>query len=542
MNFSHIHRKFAFRFLKALDTPRALTVWLLIEHEEWGQLVNLRVDPAHFDGPETFFRAYQATELFRKTEDLPSTGIDLKGEAIKAFHAAEMRCAESNLRLSRYLHNGPFEDPQEIRIANFLDNVKKRVASILGNLPPDLNGRFGPGATFSTSSHASTVCDKMQNRPTMTSLADPFLYYWKETAWFRGLAMERPDCTQPSLVRGNRFTSVPKDATKNRGIAIEPEINGFYQLAVHEEMRKRLYRVGLDLEHGQALHRRMAREASSKGNFCTIDLSSASDTICKVLVELLLPQQWYLVLASLRSPLTKVGEEWYYLEKFSSMGNGFTFELETLVFACITAEAIAQMGGPASFGNEVLVYGDDIICRTEYAQGVLAVLKFCGFEPNLRKTATSGYFRESCGGDYFNGECVIPFRLRKLPSHPSEWIALSNGLRRVSLERYGVSLWESIRSLIHDQIPLPVRRCKGPVCLGDIVIHTDDENLWAVRRAPGCRQQRELLTYNPVTRAVPLLRWSTAVQMSAALYGVPSEGVVRRSSVSGFVRRWTAYP
>lgn len=541
MNFSHIHRKFARRMLAALNTPRALTVLLLIENEEWDQLVYLKVDPAHYSDPETFFRDYQATEMLRKAEGLPTT-FDLDQVARDGFHASEMMCAKSNLRLSRYLHNGPFESPEELRIANFLDGVKKRVSAVLGSLPSTLDGRFGPGATFSCKSQASTVCDKMQNRPTMTQNAAPFMYYWKETSWFRGLANERPDCTEPLVVRGNRFATAPKDATRARGIAIEPDINGFFQLGLHATMRKRLLRVGLDLEHGQALHRRMARQASSKGDFCTIDLSSASDTICKVLVELLLSTQWYLALASLRSGFTLIDGKWHLLEKFSSMGNGYTFELETLVFACITAEAVAQQGGEPVFGENVLVYGDDIIVETKFARGVLAVLKYCGFEPNLRKTATSGYFRESCGGDYFNGECVVPFRIKVLPSEPAHWITLSNMLRRTSLDRYGVSVWEGIRSMLHDQIPSSIRRCKGPELLGDLVIHTDDEGSWAVRKAPGCWQQRELLTFTPVTRAVPLLRWSNAVQMSAALYGVPSEGVVRRSSVSGYRVGWTAWP
>lgn len=50
-----IDRKLAFKMFEALDTPRALTCKILIDHGEWDQLVNLKADPALYLDGESFF-------------------------------------------------------------------------------------------------------------------------------------------------------------------------------------------------------------------------------------------------------------------------------------------------------------------------------------------------------------------------------------------------------------------------------------------------------------------------------------------------------
>jgi len=110
----------------------------------------------------------------------------------------------------------------------------------------------------------------------------------------------------------------------------------------------------------------------------------------------------------LRSPKTFFKGQWHVLEKFSSMGNGYTFELETVIFSAITA-AVHEMvtGEAAKLHQNVFVYGDDIICKTDVSLDVIAALRWFGFSLNERKSFVSGPFRESCGGDYFNG---VPVR------------------------------------------------------------------------------------------------------------------------------------
>jgi len=130
-----------------------------------------------------------------------------------------------------------------------------------------------------------------------------------------------------------------------------------------------------------------------------LDLKNASDSVARRLVELLLPKRWFEVLNDLRSPTTLIGNQVVLLEKFSSMGNGFTFELETLVFLAI----VLALNPAHKAGKNVFVYGDDIICPTRSSSDVIAALSFFGMTVNKEKSFTYGMFRESCGRDYFNG-------------------------------------------------------------------------------------------------------------------------------------------
>lgn len=527
-------RRVVLALLEDLDTPRSLTVKLLIEHGELDQLVRLKVDPQRYATADLYFRDAIATDLLRKCVDL-ETGIDRKGEAFKAFEAAEKQCYVTNARLEPYLHNGPFNGPTEVRVADFLQRVKQFIAGVLGSLPRDIAARHGPGATIRDRGHRSTVPDKMSSRPTSTFEARCLLPLWSMTAWARALCQTYPDRSDPEIMPGNRFTSVPKDATRDRGIAIEPSLNVFFQLGVGDSIRSRLRSVGIDLEEGQALHRQVACDASRTGALATIDLSSASDTVCRNLVKLLLPDAWYELLSSLRSPFTDVEGRQYHLQKFSSMGNGYTFELETLIFLGIAIESCRAQGVTPLIGENVLVYGDDIIVPSECAEGLLSALRFCGFTPNASKTFTTGWFRESCGGDFLRGAPVRAHFLEEFPHEPQDWMSLANGLRRLFFEFYGtvetgLGLFQRAWFRVLDNIPSNIRRLRGPSQLGDLVIH-DSQERWSCRIRKSIRWFR---VWRPVTKSIPLTKWRPLIQLAAALYGVPSAGPIPRDAVSGY--------
>lgn len=521
--------------LEDLNTPRTLSVSLLVKHGEWDQLCRMTSDPAQYLTADDYFASAVATSFLRKCKGILST-VDTEAEAVKGFYAAEKQCCETNARLDKFLHNGPF-GPRDFRIASFLDDVKRFVSRTLGPLPRTLDFRFGPGATFSDRGRKTTVLDKMSHAPQITSSAQCLLPLWEGTAWQRAVARDVYR-SAPEIVRGNRFTTVPKDSLKDRGIAVEPSFNISAQLSLGSELKSRLARIGIDLKHGQDRHRLLVCEASRKGHLATIDLSSASDTVSTTLVELLLgfSPEWYAALSCLRSTHTRVGDKWVRLEKFSSMGNGFTFELETLVFLSLAYCYIKAEGGDAVIGEDLLVYGDDIIMPTEYAAGFLHVLRYFGFTPNPKKTFTAGCFRESCGADFFDGHPVRPHFLEEIPDEISKWISLANGIRRTASQFTGLSdelgpftrAW--LRCLSH--IPSDVRRCRGPVQLGDLVIHDREKSWSSVWRG----QVRYFRIWRPVLKRIPILRWNRfpSVQLAAALYGVPSTGVTPRGGVSGY--------
>jgi hypothetical protein len=326
---------------------------------------------------------------------------------------------------------------------------------------------------------------------------------------------------------------VPKDATKDRGIAIEPSINVFFQLGVGKCIRARLNRIGIDLRRGQSIHVREAREASLRKTHATIDLSSASDTVCTELVKWLLPHPWWELLDTLRSPATLIGGRWHILEKFSSMGNGFTFELETLIFLALSTAVSRGRYGPS---QGILVYGDDIIVPGEIFQDTLAALKFCGFTPNKRKTfAAESRFKESCGGDYFDGEPVRAHYLKDIPTSPSELFSLANGLRRLGLQ-FGPfnarnPVFQSWKVVL-DSIPTRYRWLRGPAELGDIVIHDAPENYQVPQAVDSIWYWKCL---KPVQVRLDWHHWHPNIQLAAALYGVPSSGIIPRGEPSKVV-------
>lgn len=126
-------------------------------------------------------------------------------------------------------------------------------------------------------------------------------------------------------------------------------------------------------------------------NIATIDLKNASDSISWELVQFLFPKGIVRALSRARSEMILGPDESYYiLKKVSSMGNGFTFELMTLILT-----ALCRTLDPTSS-----VYGDDIIIANEHAYRLISALESVGFKVNLEKSFINSPFRESCGGNY----------------------------------------------------------------------------------------------------------------------------------------------
>lgn len=461
------------------DRARSLTICLMAKYNEWDQLVTLRCYPDDYcDSDVSGFKAdYQITELLRKCTDLPVNQGNLEDKAVEAFYETEKQCHATNLFLKPYINvivdgdwylGSSYDNVVQDTVLRCRSIIKK----VLGPLPDDLHPKFSSGSTYRDRQFISPM-DKMSSRPTVTHEAYSVIHSnWETTLWCVGLTSELPHRSAPEILRGNRFTTVPKDATKLRGICIEPSLNVVYQLSVGSNIRRRLLSHGIDLIRGQSLHQSLVRDGSRSRDIGTVDLSSASDTVSYDLVRLLLPGDWFDLLDCLRSEFTLLpdGTQWKN-HKFSSMGCGFTFELETLIFYAICLAS----GSPS---NETYVYGDDIIVPIEHTGKLLQNLRLFGFTPNERKTfVTDTAFRESCGADYFNGVYVRPFYLKEINIEgPPGWIALANGLNRMvgpDCDRYsGLGLYSRSWYRCLSNIPISIsKRCRGPSSLGDSVIH-----------------------------------------------------------------------
>ena len=497
------------------DRARSLTVQILVRYGEWDQLVKLRCYPSDycttrfprgcmsindhiFHTIEDFRFDYQISEILRKCADLPLTNTDPEAAAKHAFWEAEYKCANTNIRLNQLIsqHRGDWFLPAKRVDSRWQEVVRiwrKKIRDILGPIPSNLQPKFSSGSTFDDRRYILPQ-DKMSSRPTCTDEAyqviEPF---WRNTLWCSGLMSTYPNRSAPRLILGDRFVTVPKDATKHRGICVGPSMNVTYQLCVGSFIRSRLSKHGIDLTYGQSLHQRLAELASMTLDLATIDLSSASDTVASSLVELVLPGDWFDLLDALRCKYTLIDKSWRKLEKFSAMGNGYTFELETLLFYTLALTVGECLNVHL---NTVKVYGDDIIVDTSIAKELVTALRFFGFIPNSRKTFIDGTpFRESCGGDYYRGHNVRSYYLERLPKEPIDFLKLANGVRRMAspdlhvhgdLYRYK-RCWFRIIS----RLPKDIRQCRGPESYGDLCLH-DERAQWNIIYRKGEKYIRTL--------------------------------------------------
>nr|QDH88083.1 MAG: RNA-dependent RNA polymerase [Leviviridae sp.] len=523
-----------------VSTPRALAVKLLVHAGEWAQLQELRCRVSDYSDSESYWKDVLVTDILRKC-DLETT-IDREQVAVDTFWACETQCATTNVRLARYMPSDPLlEDAMDLAVFDFISRVRKEVSFVLGNLPDHLIPRFSGGATFADTGKLTTIPDKMSSTPTIYAEARCLLPFWQETAWFRALSTDhfRAHASDPRTVRGNKFFTVPKDGTKFRGCCKEASIPVSLQLDCGRVMKNRLSTIGIDLRQDQPYHKALARVASVRGHLATIDMSNASDTVCRVLPKLLLRGDWWELLNSLRATHTQIEGKWVRLEKFSSMGNGFTFELETLIFACLARTVIRDEGGDPDLVN---CYGDDLIVPTEHFKTVMSVLRWFGFTPNPKKTFGEGPFRESCGGDYWSGMAVRPHHIERLPDEPQQWISLANGLRRVALANpHSNHRWLLVRDAWFralDPIPSHIRRCRGPEHLGDIVIHDEPERWGYTKKRPKDHDpswsEVYITAYVPVPEILPWNHWIPAVQLASCTLGLDPVGVTPRGGISGF--------
>lgn len=456
-------------FFEQLDSPVALSSWLLYKYGEHCQLVTRSINPMSYQSVESFRRDYAAVRFFAKTADL-DTSIDKKQVAIDSARRAEYLCAETN-SFVKAVRSGC--------ASNLYDRewftARKIIARILGPLPKQFgDGGWSPGRTTACYGDTLSVVHKYAGSLDVTWSAQLHALRQLRSAPIWGAAALKADgpCSvlrsALNVTDRNVMITVPKSAKTDRVICYEPHINIWLQLQVGRYLKNRLLKNGVNLTD-QSVNQRRARFGSLHGGLATIDLSMASDTMSRELVFELLPIDWALYLDDLRSKKTlwPDGQE-RVNEKFSSMGNGFTFELESLIFYALAS----------SVTSNVSVFGDDIICPTEAADCVMRVLASAGFSLNKEKSYITGPFRESCGSDNFCGFDVTPVYLRSLPKTLEDLLKLHNQLRFWA-ERDVAPLREFAAYLRSIRRSYPADL--GPTGYGDGHYHTNFDEAQPVR-------------------------------------------------------------
>lgn len=549
-NLSSTSLRLVLQYLEDLACPISLSIAIQLRHGAFEDVAARSVRPESFNSAEDYYRAASAVAILKKFQGLGDPSVTRK-RAVEVWFKAEQHCYRSNQRLYPYLPGTNLEkDP---RIASALLAMRKIVYDWIGAGPaPIVDGRFGPGSTYADRGAFSTVPHKMSSDPTLTSGALFYLVPFLGTAWGKEVAASG----KLQWVRGGRFTTTHKTSVIDRCIEIGPSINVYYQLEVGRQFRQKLRSHGWDLDYAQDIHREVARQASVTMEFSTVDLTTASDMECRNLVKLLFPRRWFDVMDDLRSPTSTHPDDpkkVVWLEKFSSMGNGYTFELETITFAAIACWASREHGHPGRLGKDVFVFGDDIICRTEVYPTLVAALKFLGFVPNESKSFTGmNPFRESCGGDFYLGVPVRPVYLKKEPCDVKATIGVCNRLRQGLKKLAEMGAPVSLRSWHAAVQAVPTRyRNFGPEGLGDAVIHHSNIERWRVRWKDSIRYVKGCKAGN--LAVVPFSRFRPGVVLACAVYGVGNvgtpvggrvpkdEGVNPRDPIRSYVVGWLAY-
>lgn len=402
---------------------------------------------------EGYILSSQLHALFKKDKDMLSP-VDKKAVALKSFLEAEDTCRVVNERFRSRSFCENEKDSQDVEMV--LYHAARKISSIIGDVPlfDDLNLSYGPGASTSCrkitsarwklSSNPSIsnsllrshrICDVRRTLPHLASIV------WK---------------VDDSVVE-----FVPKSYKTDRSICIEPSINGMFQRALGETLKQRMKWAGIDL-YDQAINRQRARAGSINNQYVTIDLEKASDSISYGIVLDLLPIEWFEILDMFRSERCRLPDgSVISQEKFSSMGNGYTFELESLIFYSLAFGISIHYGIPF----DLTVYGDDIVTTSEMYHHICHLFPIFGFTVNQEKSFSDGVFRESCGFDAYLGVDVRPFFWKDRASYH-----LCYSFYNFLIQKPWFDPENTIKDILLKYIPSHLR-LYGPSAYGDGHLH-----------------------------------------------------------------------
>lgn len=396
---------------------------------------------------------------------------------------------------------------------------------------------MSPGSTEDLRGLDSNLISKLGSLPTCTAHAyskvnSVLLEHYLPFAISCGLVnREKGSISLTSrrlpICAGDSLLFVDKNFKTDRGISPQPFGNLILQRCDARQIRNKLRKSGLCLDTAPLLHEELAKLSSQSDVYSTIDLSSASDTVSYELVKEILPFDWFDALSISRTRKTRVidgeTEVTYDLEKFSAMGNGYTFELESLVFYSLCKAVIKLYGDKY---NQCSVFGDDIIISSSLSDILIRVLQDVGFKTNIEKTFITGPFKESCGKDYFDGHFVRPVYLKEPDNNEIvRYVYFLNRLYLISRfnDPNGVvydDRFEKIRASLLRELPKRYH-CFGPYSYGDSVV--TGRKCYSVKKYTSTlkilvKRSRDFV-------AIPSNRDHSLV---CALYGISSKGLVPR--------------
>lgn len=362
----------------------------------------------------TYKCTYQLQNLLKRYRFQKDTYTEdeLVVKACKTFVDTQTRLRESRMAPRNWFYEA------------VLDSAAEYISRVLGKYDAEEHRsacRFGTGASVGVPSRLA--CEGARWETPISGSAsqiewftnnvvqvDPRIpFYWAQRALETGSIPTRWYDSVDFLT----LSLVPKTYKSLRSIMPNTTIGSFITDGVQRMIARRLKRVGYDIKVLQMVHRDRARLASIHHKDVTLDLSSASDSLSRTLMQRLLPPDWFHIMDSTRIGNVKLpnGTIIEEMETFCTMGVGFTFPLQTLIFLALlkATEKWTDSTRPRNWAN-ITVYGDDMIFDRGIYHNVTLLFGYLGLVINVDKSFVDGEFRESCGGDYFHGVDVRPFQ------------------------------------------------------------------------------------------------------------------------------------
>lgn len=395
--------------------------------------------------PDWFLVEQFFTNVFNKNPHLPYDG-DPEQAAVDLFFTNERRCEMLNSRFSSLL-----EHP---RMREILYRWRNRVQKIMGKFSSyDISGfEWSSGAIVGCPT-GNTPLDRIATKGITRELLSFAQSRDLSDSWY---------ILSDMSVGITHLEFVPKTAKTHRVIAIPLAINAGVQRSIGKYLYRRLTFFGIDTRTAPDWHVFLAKWASITGEYTTEDLSSASHLIYTELVRFLVAKDWYELLDACRDHSYTYDGKAFGFHHFMPNGNGYCFELETIIFKAMLDVCCND--------TESYAYGDDLIFKSEYTQNVRSLIKNIGFISNVEKSFSSGFFRESCGGDFIHGHDIRPLYIKSSLQTSYEKTVAANAI----LRKYGHDAPYLLRRawvVLVRAIPR-TERCWGPAWMGDVVLHS----------------------------------------------------------------------
>lgn len=395
----------------------------------------------------------------------------------------------------------------------------------------DIKPKHGPGATATAGwrgkgngkYHWSTKYQRLHSQYPYYEYFCPSLSAVCHTGgsdWYKRL--------EPSVTPRAKVCLVPKDSRGPRLISMEPvEIQwiqqGMHRLIVDAVERHPITRGRVNFTDS-SFNREAALKASVNGDFATIDLKDASDMIPLSLVRDLFPAEFLDKAEACRSTATLLPGGSLALAKFAPMGSALCFPVMALTLFALTLATLRLW----RYDDTVLVYGDDLIVRSDAYGAVRRTLESHCLKINSMKSFYRGKFRESCGLDAYNGVVVTPIRLRHAPGATSPSTSVYTHLIELSDAFFDKGYWKTCAFLrrklrrLYGKIPWSHTRSGPGYYCPDLSVSEERNSTLFKKRTNQALQRTEFLI--PVVR--PIKRLSGAgwrVRLLKGLLGLYSE-------------------